>query len=263
MFDWLAEEIEEIQTPRFHVVEGVAGPKLRSAIEESTLQLPISYKTFVMGFGNSKLYRTSLTGYRVGVFAGPRKSKLEGGIGMYHIGFNDGAAAYLKTAVGADDPPIFELEGNSQVMVADNFAEWLITSCARARKKHGKKEWAEILHGPAPFSPQELEIVEVRRKIQWRVVGIDSEGNHVFEVRNTANRILPLLTVGVRSNDGRLNGAVVLKIGQINPGQMALLHADCYKQLVPPNKIEVFGLPDPRPEDRSYYREFKKEKGAD
>jgi len=65
-----------------------------------------------------------------------------------------------------------------------------------------------------------------------------------------------MLTLGVRSKNGRLNGSVALKIGHIGPGQTALLHVGCYKGLMPANEIEVFALSDPQPEDRELYREL-------
>lgn len=65
-----------------------------------------------------------------------------------------------------------------------------------------------------------------------------------------------MLTVGARSKDGRLNGAIRLKIGHVGPGQTAVLHVDCYKDFRPPQEIETFALSDPGPEDREYYSEF-------
>jgi len=103
---------------------------------------------------------------------------------------------------------------------------------------------------------EEQEVIRARRAIQWRVLGVDADGNHIFEVTNASGRTLPVLTVGVRSKDRRLNGAVRLKIGHIAPGQMAVLHVDCYKEFVPPHEIETFALEDPRPEERERYGEF-------
>jgi hypothetical protein len=98
--------------------------------------------------------------------------------------------------------------------------------------------------------------IQARRQIRWRVVGTDPSGDKVFEVTNGGNRTIPVLTVGLRSRNGRLNGAVRLKIGHVLPGHTEQLHADCYKDLMSPDEVEAFALPDPNPEDREYYAEF-------
>ena len=257
MFEWLEREISAMNTPRFHLVDGPADEKLREAVLESDLPLPPSYREFVLKFGNAKLYRWAQDGaYLIGVFAGPRKATLKDGACIYHLAWHDGASVYVKPESNSGELPIFEFEAGSEEKAADNFGEWLRASCAHARNLYGMEKWAEILRGPEPFTAEEKEIVETRRRIQWRVLGIDPAGNHVFEVTNAGSRTLPVLTVGVRSRNGRLNGAVRLRIGDIGPGQTAVLHADCYKDLVLPQEVETFALPDPRPEDRDGYSEF-------
>ena len=259
MFEWLQSEIEAVKTPRFHVVDGPADSKLRAAIVQSDLQLPEAYKQFVLTFGNARLYRNARNhSYRIGIFAGPRESTLNDENRIYHLGFHDGASVYVKPEAGSVKLPIFESELDEEEKVADNFEEWLTASCARARNSFGKRQWNEILHGPRPFTPEEQVLLATRRQIQWRVLGIDGNGDHIFEVTNAATRALPVLTVGIRSKDRRLNGAIPLDIGHIGPGETGVLHRDCYKAQKPPSEIEAFPLPDPQPEDRDYYWEFKK-----
>jgi hypothetical protein len=163
---------------------------------------------------------------------------------------------YVKPQSSSTELPVFEFEAGTEEKVADDFEEWLRESCAHARNTYGKEKWAEIMHGPEPFTVEEQEVIEARRAIQWQVLGIDADGNHIFEVTNASGHALPVLTVGARSKDHRLNGAVRLKIGLIGPGQKGVVHADCYKDLVSPQEIEVFALPDPQPEDRERYDEL-------
>jgi hypothetical protein len=257
MFEWLEEEIATIKTPRFHVVDGPVPERLAEAVFQSEVPLPVSYREFVLEFGNAKLYRRSRNGYQIGVFAGPREFTLKDGTNIYHLGFHDGANIYVKPDLNLDELPVFELQDGSEKKVADDFAEWLNESCAQARSTYGRKKWAEILNGPKPFTAEERKIIQTRQQIQWRVLGIDSSGDHIFEVTNAASRTLQTLTVGVRSKDNRLNGAVLLKIGDIRPGQTTVLHADCYKEFVSPNESEIFALPDPQPEDREFYSELR------
>jgi hypothetical protein len=262
MFEWLEREILEVKTPRFHLTEGrPADPDLQDAVLGSNLPLPLSYKRFVMKFGNTRLYRLSRAGYRIGVFAGPREAMVSDGSRIYNIGFEDDASIYVKPDSGSLELPIFEFEENSEEKVADGFEQWLEASCARARKAFGKKKWREILRGPRPFSPEEEEILAVRRLIRWRVLGIDQDGDHIFEVTNGGHRSIPTLTVGIRSRDRRLNGAVHLKTASIGPGKTVELHADCYKKFAPHGEIETFALPEPQPEDRDYYWELRVKEG--
>jgi hypothetical protein len=256
VFDWLEQEIRAIKTPRFHLVDGPADLRMRQAVTASKLPLPAPYREFVLKFGNAKLYRTGITAYRIGVFAGPREKILMEGTRFYQIGFHGGASVCVLPTAQTAGSPIYELESGVTEKAGDDFAEWLARSCARAKDGYGLEKWAEILRGPAPFTPEEEQILEARRQIRWRMVGIDADGNHVFEISNTGRRTLPVLTVGVRSRDKRLNGAVFLRIGHVGPGETAVLHADCYKDLRPPEDIEVFALPDPQPEDREEYGEF-------
>jgi hypothetical protein len=254
MFDWLEQEISAIKTPRFHVVDGPADAKLREAVVHSTLPLPLSHRKFVLKFGTAKLYRHARSdSYQVGVFASPREATLSDGTPIYHLGFHNGASVYVKSAPSSGEPPIFEFE-ESEERVSESFGEWLTASCVRARNSYAN--WTEILRGPEPFTAREKEIIEARRQIHWRVQGIDADRNHIFEVTNDSSGVLSTLTVAVRSKDRRLNGAVVLKIGHIGPGEKGVLHVGCYKNLRSPGEIEVFALPDPQPEDRDQYPEL-------
>jgi len=248
-----------VKTPRFHLVDGPAESELREAVVRSDLPLPASYREFVLRFGNARLYRRVRNdSYRIGVFAGPREANLYDGTSVCEVGFHDGARVFVEPTGRSTRGAVWEIEAGSPHRVGEDFAEWLADSCAHARGQYTVEEWADILRGPKPFSPEEQEIVEARRHISWRLTGIDSAGNHVLEIRNASNCALPVLTVGVRSRDRRLNGAIWLEIGHVGPGQTATIHASCYKGLIRPDEIEVFELPEPRPEDREFYGELNR-----
>jgi hypothetical protein len=257
MFEWLEKELSEVKTPRFHLVEGPADAQLRDAVDRSDLALPPSYKEFVLKFGNSKLYRRAKNdSYRIGVYAGPKREVLSDGSELFRIGFHDGAKVYFRPSNSTSESQILELESSGLEKVADDFADWLKASCTQARKSYGKEKWAELIRGPSPFDAEEEGIVEARRQFGWRVLGVDSQGNHIIRVTNSSKLNLPALTLGVRSKDGRLNGAILLPVGNISPGQTIELHIDCYRDFLKPHEVEVFSLPDPRPEDRDRYHEF-------
>jgi hypothetical protein len=257
MFEWLEQEIAAIHTPRFHLVDGPVEAGMREMIVQSGVPVPASYMQFVLKFGNAKLYRdVRHTSYQIGVFAAPRVSTLGDGTDLYHIGFHDGASVYIKPGKNRDTLPIYEFESGKEEYAADDFEDWIAESCNRARKKFSDTEWKKILHGPAPFSAREEEIIEARRCIHWHVKGIDPEGNHLVEVTNTGTRGLPVLKIGIRSKDRRLNGAALLKIEGLGPGMTTLLHIACYRGIRKPEELELFSLPEPQPEDRLLYPEL-------
>jgi hypothetical protein len=257
LYEWLESEILAIKTPRFHVVDGPAGETLKESISLSDAPVPVSYMEFVLKFGNAKLYRDARRdSYRIGVFGAPRLMILDDGTRIYNLGFEEGASVYVKERDEVAIIPIYHWESGSEERAADDFSEWIKQSCYKARRRFSKEEWSRVVLGPESFSPQEMEVIEARRKISWHVLGIDPEGKHIVTVANSGSRTLPVLTVGVRSLDGRLNGAVLLNTGVVGPGQTAVLHVSCYAGLRPPGELELFSLPDPEPEDRMRYTEL-------
>ena len=257
MFEWLEKEISAVKTPRFHLVTGPAETTSEGVAVHSDLQLPECYREFILRFGNARLYhKANNNSYLIGVFADPKKGTSEDGNPIYDIGFHDGARVCMKPIPDRHEFAILEVELGVEEFVAKDFKEWLITSCTEARSSYGTEEWERILRGPEPFTPQEEDVIEARRRIRWRVLGVDRSGDHIFEITNCSSRLLPMLTVGLRSKNGRLNGEIRLNIGSIRPGQTAELRVGCYKGVMSPHEIEAFALPDPNPEDRARYGEF-------
>jgi hypothetical protein len=257
MYEWLEREIATIKTPRFHEVDGPVDDAMRDAIVRSKLNLPKSYREFVLKFGNARLYRYGLHGHRIHVFAGPREGTLRDGTKIFDIANDEGATIFVHADAVPDEQFVYEREASSLGEVAGDFADWLEEACARVRKRYGHEKWKEIERGPMPFNHEELDLLRRRKEIRWRLLGIDTNGDHIIEVTNMSDGVLPMLTLGVRSKDLRLNGAVGLDIGGVRPGQSSRIHRDCYKELVAPEDIELFALPEPRPEDRDYYWELR------
>jgi hypothetical protein len=258
MFDWLEQELKMIKTPRFHVVDGVADPALRVAVEQSEASVPRSYKDFVLRFGNAKLYK-KLDGYLVGVLASPREENTQTGERVYRIGHYQSANAYFKASLlrGEEEAPVFEGQDGKLVEVANSFEAWLAKRHKAARGKYNKRQWAEIVAGPPPFTPEEHRIVEARRRFTCRAVGVTPEGEFLFEVHNGSGMILPFLSIGVRWKDNSLQGGIWLPVSNVRPGQTAVVEHEVYKGMADPSGIEVFMLPDPEPEDRERFWEFK------
>ncbi len=140
---------------------------------------------------------------------------------------------------------------------ANGFEDWLKSICASARKRYRKAQWQWIVDGPPPFSPHEIRIREARRLFRWTIVGVSESGDLRFEVTNGSEMSLPFLSIGIRGKDGFLQGGAYLPVTDILPGQTKSIDFDCYKKQISPDRVEAFGLPDPEPEDREVYWEFR------
>jgi hypothetical protein len=46
-------------------------------------------------------------------------------------------------------------------------------------------------------------------------------------------------------------------VGHIGPGQTAVVEKDAYRDMVAPEDVEAYALPDPEPEERDRYWEFR------
>jgi hypothetical protein len=260
VFEWLEQELAAIRTKRFHVVDGPASDEFRAAVLESPLPAPPSYVTFVLRFGNAKLYRmTGLDLYWMRVFAAPQDVESRAGEPLLYIGGYDETCAYLKeeTLRRGAEPPVFESTETGVRRAADSFEEWLTARAGRARRRYKRREWAEVLRGPLPFTAEELAVVQARRQFTWRVVGVAPGGEIIYEVTNGSTRRLPFLSVGIRGTAGKVQGGVWLPVGHIGPGQTAVVLKDTYRDLLDPSEVETYSLPDPEPEERARYWEFR------
>jgi len=111
-----------------------------------------------------------------------------------------------------------------------------------------------------PFSPREMQIVSARRNFKWRHVGFARNGDARFEVINNSSMQLAYLSVGVQGRGGtKLVGGVWLDVSKIPPGGRGTVQMDCYKDMLSRNETECFEEPDPTPETRDRYWEFKRQ----
>jgi hypothetical protein len=261
MFEWLEAEILKIRTPGFHQVDGpVADPALRDLIDRSGDFVPASYKEFILKFGTARLYRSPRSGsYAVTVYRSPVEMQPDGETSRICLGNHDGATVFVESSGRAGDQAVHEAEGDIVDEVADTFEQWLRDACALAKSCYTEAEWAGILAGPRPFDDRETAVIEARRRILWTPAGLDGEGNHLIAITNNSNLTLPVYTLGVRTRDRRLNGAVFLKIGHIGPGESGQVTAGCYKEFITAEETVIFDLPEPLPETREQYRELDRE----
>ena len=259
MFQWLKDEMAQVQTRKFYLVDGPASDELRRAVESSDFPLPPSYQQFVLQLGNAQLYRSGSI-YYVTIYAGPREVESAKGEALIQIGRTETSMAYFKDSLlmPEAESPVFEWRHHQGLRrAADGFEPWLKAKCRAARTRYKKREWEAILQGPPPFTIEEQAIVAARRKFRWRVVGSADNGDIQFEVHNGSDMVLPFLSIGIRGKHGQVNGGVWLKVASILPGETRVIEKDCYKKWLPPEDVDAFEKPDPGPEDRDRYWEFR------
>jgi hypothetical protein len=260
MFDWLVDEMERINTRKFHDVDKALSVDRRELFQNSEISLPPSYQEFVIQFGNAKLYHSGNI-YLVQVYSFPSKIEMEDGDSLLHFGRTDLAPAYFKESllVSGSESPVFEWSNHKGLhKTVSGFEKWLEVKCKASRKLFSKKQWKAIEEGPPPFTAQEEAIVQARRKFHWRVIGISKNGDLQFEVHNGSDLLLPFLSIGVRGKHGQVvDGGIYLPTSSVLPDQTCIIEKGCYKKLLPPEDIEVFEEPDPEPEDRDRYWEFR------
>lgn len=263
MFEWLDDEIARIKTRKFHRVNGPATAQSREFMASHQVPVPQSYREFVRRFGDAELYHNG-SYYHVTVFASPIDSITDADERYLHFGRTWTSNAFFKESLLAVDreSPVFEAFHKSFRKTAEGFESWLIAKCNSARKRYNKRAWEAIEMGPHPFDDQERAIVEARKLYRWRVVGVTQNEDLRFEIHNGSAMTLPYLSVGIRGTlrppkRGPLNGAAFLPVASIHPGETKVVEFDCYKRLISPKDTEAFAMPDPEPEDREQYWEFR------
>ena len=263
MYEWLDEEIATIKARKFHVIDIQKKDELLSMPAESYSLLPPSYMAFVSKYGWAKLYGKSGYAYQVGVLSSPKTKTLKSGETLLCIGHYDDSKAYFLSSLLAkgSDSPVFEWTEEGIEQVANSFEEWITMRCEDARNSYSEEEWEEIVNGPKPFTSEEKQIVEARKKFKWELIGFTEDGNLKIKVENNSNLTLPYLTIGFQGKydeHNSMQGAVWLDVSEVKPGQERVLSHSGYKEIVDRENVELYQLEDPIPEERSRFWEFRK-----
>lgn len=257
MYDWLKHETDQVRTRGFHKFAGRPSDEEATGFRIELASFPNSYIDFIITFGESELYREwQRDKYGMRIFGRPRQvADVRGGDALFHVGWCDRGNAYFRAAElsRATEAPVW-LGRGAGLSRAGGFETWLTDTSSRLRRAYGKRGWANVVRGPAPFSEREREVVEARRKFAWRAAGLDPNGNVRFVVTNGSSTTLPGLSIGVRAPD--FVGGVALPVGALAPGATREFSVDCYRDLLDPGAIEFFAYPDPEPENRGEYWEL-------
>ncbi|MEP7287474.1 MAG: hypothetical protein ABI947_17085 [Chloroflexota bacterium] len=262
MFKWLESEISQIKTRRFHMTDIASAPhSLANLWEESTL-LPPSYRAFLTKFGQAKLYRYG-NSYSLVVFSPPIQVLDESGERLVKFGYSSFGTAYFKYSLLKPnaESPVFEKDIDDDdpklEKAAKNFEQWLNKRRDSIHEEYSPEEWQQILNGPPPFTSNEVRRVEARQRYKWDLLGFKENGDIRILVKNESEISLPYLGIGVKSKDGSVNGRIWLPVLDIKPGEENIIEHGCYNNLIRRSDVVLFDLPDPEPEDRALYWEFK------
>lgn len=256
-FDWLQREISKVKTQEFFIVDGPTPTRDRHE-SERFIGLPESYKEFVADFGNAKLYK-QVGGYALGVNAMPAEFHTDDGQLLLCIGHYLEKRAFFRNDQlhAGQDAPIYEGIPGRLHQVSDGFEEWLRGRSAQTRKSFGTERWSRVVCGSPPFTQADEAIVRARRNFGWDVVEVDLEHSVKFLVTNNSTLALPFLSIGVRHADGGFGGRIWLPVANVVPGCTATIQHDAYRKYIPREKLQAFDLPDPTPDTRDEYWEFK------
>jgi len=259
MFEWLREEIANLRTRSFHVV-APPGEKERAMILESDAPFPRSYKLFVAEFGAAKLYRRDISRYMINFNPFPEEAVTEDGDKLWELCKTSRGLIYFRDTRLAEghEISIQGWYGRGVRTIAPSFEQWLKSACNQSRRSFSRAEWQTILAGPKPFTKRDLSIVRARNRIKWEPIDIAGNGKIVFSIRNDSDQILPYLTLGVRRKSDKSElGGVFIPMSKIKPGEETIVEQDCYLEIYSPQEVEPCQFPEPTPETRDYYWEFK------
>jgi hypothetical protein len=259
MYDWLSEQVAGVKWQRFFAFKRDAEPNAIASIERQFAVLPHDYKSFILRFGEARLFRClDHPSYNLAVFARPRVLEGRKGETLLAIGFFvNGGYAHLRKPKGAAvvEAGVFEGAGLQVRKAAASFEEWLKKRFNSSKALYKKRDWRRIIEGAPPFTEEELRIVEAIKRFDFEKVGAAASGNTLIKVYNGSAIKLRYLSIGVRAK-GRIEGGGYLDVSDIGPGESKVIEHDCYKSLVSSDKIELFRKPPPEPEDREMFYEF-------
>lgn len=261
-FDWFHQECAEIRSRRFHLFEPAAPEALQYRHLTGVVDLTGTYADFLREFGLCKLFTDHRDAPMVSVYPleAHRRHECADGSRFVGFGFRGQQSVYFDEVLilASHQSAVFTVTRQAGKQISPSFSDWVHQAYDWAKGKYSQKQWKNILTGPPPFTAGELSVVDARKRFSWSLIGFGPNGDALFEIANHSSRTIPWLTLGIRDRSRAvLDGAVWLDVGHIRPGETGLVAKDCYKDRITSDALEPFDLPDPIPEKRERYWEFR------
>lgn len=213
---------------------------------------PPSYLEFLARYGGVKLFREGY-GYLLIVLALPQQ--LDGGESgvLFRFGSYDDSYCYFLSSLlkASEESPVFAFDDGKLVRVAKSFSEWFTLGVRELISRQESKAGGDR----TAFTEAEKRVVQLRKEYNWLVVGTTDTYVEIL-ITNESDSTLDCITLGVRSKDHTLNGAVRVDVKGLSPGMSRKLQLDCYSDLIDSSCVELFDLPDPTPGTKSNYFEL-------
>jgi hypothetical protein len=215
---------------------------------------PPSYIEFLTRYGGVKLFREGL-GYLMTVSPTPVKVDDDEYGELFRFGSYDDSYYYFSptSMKPNEESPVYAFVDGELVPVAHSFSEWISLGSTELLSRQTPMPDGEVT---TAFSEQEQMIVRHRRQYLWQIIG-RTEKFVVINITNASDATLDCITLGVRSIDRTINGAVKVDVRDVAKGMSKNINLDCYSHLVHPSRVELFNLPEPTPSTRSTYFEFQ------
>ncbi len=249
-YEWLLAELERIRTRKFHQLDGPIGDAA-AGLGMPHLE-PSGYLDYLRQVGSGRFFRQSLFGYKLGVYNLPKPHP--GYPSFFQIAYDDGDLVYANLG----HPGVFD---KRKTPLAGSFGDWLMDAYKRIKSSYTPAQWNSIESGPPPFDAAEQVVINAREKFEWRDAGFAPDGDRLIEILNASSIFLSALTLRVVSNDGRLNGAIVVDVSKLAPGSREVFPMSCYKKLIDPAELRLHSISDVGPEDRDFLDELKAGEG--
>lgn len=259
-FEWLDQEVKNIKSNRFHIFEKLSPIDLVFKINNESLEIRGSYADFLVKFGYARFFTDHqdtpvMSVYPLKEF---RRVDFKDGSSFFGFGFRGGRSFYFSQAeiLSMRNPWVYQVGRQAKCLEVD-FSQWLKDSYEVVKSRYSPRAWKRVLEGPAPFSAAEMNVVGAREKYSCQIIGFSDNGDALIRVVNNSEMNLPYITVGVEERGGDfLDGSVWLDVGGIGPGTSGVIAKNCYKDIIPPSKLQLRDMPTPIPEKRDRYWEF-------
>ncbi len=215
--------------------------------------LPGDYRDFLQNFGEVDLFRDPVNPWHCLYVYAPMKDLANGATKVVVGRQFDLGDAFLTQ--NGDDWQVTSIRPGARTSKSwKSFTDWFVAAYRKSKKTFSKADWEKALQPAPPFTEEVQRIAEARRKFSVSLVGVNGPNSVRLRVVNNSDQTLMRFTFGMRMPRGG-DGWSSVPTSDIGPGQSGDVTRETYHS-GDLEKLEVYELLDPQPEDRNYYFEF-------